>query len=94
MSRVTAISDVWEFLDAIPMFQKSGASAANFSLDNIRSFCEEFGDPQDQFPSIHVAGTNGKGTTCYLLEKFMLIQAIRQAYLLHPIYFATTNGYV
>jgi dihydrofolate synthase/folylpolyglutamate synthase len=27
------------------------------------------GNPQDQFPSIHVAGTNGKGTTSYLLEK-------------------------
>jgi len=69
MSRFTAISDVWEFFDGIPMVQKSGVSAANFSLDHIRLFCEELGNPQDKFPTIHVAGTNGKGTTCYLLEK-------------------------
>jgi len=69
MSRFKSIDDVWAFLDSIPMFQKSGTSAANFSLDAIRSFCEKLGNPQDRFPSIHVAGTNGKGTTCYLLEK-------------------------
>ena len=69
MSRFKSIKDVWGYLDAIPMFQKSGASAANFTLENIREFCEALGNPQNQFPSIHVAGTNGKGTTCYLLEK-------------------------
>ena len=69
MSRFNAISDVHSFLDSIPMFQKAGTSAANFSLDAIRTFCEALGDPQKQYPSIHVAGTNGKGTTSYLLEK-------------------------
>jgi dihydrofolate synthase/folylpolyglutamate synthase len=69
MSRFKTVEDVWSFLDAIPMFQKSGTSAANFSLNNIRSFCDALGNLQDKFPSIHVAGTNGKGTTCYLLEK-------------------------
>ncbi|MCH2449498.1 MAG: hypothetical protein MK198_05070 [Gracilimonas sp.] len=69
MSRFNSIDDVWMFLDSIPMFQKAGTSAANFSLDAIRAFCEAMGNPQDQFPSIHVAGTNGKGTTSYLLEK-------------------------
>lgn len=69
MSRFKTIEDVWSFLNDIPMFQKSGAAASNFSLDNIRFFCERLGDPQDEFKSIHVAGTNGKGTTCYLLEQ-------------------------
>lgn len=69
MSRFNSIEDVWLFLDSIPMFQKVGSSAANFSLNNIRAFCEALGNPQDVYPSIHVAGTNGKGTTCYLLEK-------------------------
>ncbi|MEQ8525363.1 folylpolyglutamate synthase/dihydrofolate synthase family protein [Gracilimonas sp.] len=63
------IEDVWAYLESIPMFQKSGTSAANFSLDNIRAFCKRLGNPQDKYPSIHVAGTNGKGTICYLLEK-------------------------
>ncbi|MDR9415857.1 MAG: Mur ligase family protein [Gracilimonas sp.] len=69
MNRFSKIEDVWSYLDAIPMFQNSGAAASNFNLYNIRSFCDRLGNPQDQFPSIHVAGTNGKGTTCYLLEQ-------------------------
>tara|TARA_R110002124_G_C8954460_1_gene513557 strand:+ start:225 stop:1472 length:1248 start_codon:yes stop_codon:yes gene_type:complete len=62
------IQDVWKYLDTIPKFQDKGASASNFELENITEFCELMGNPQKQFPSIHVAGTNGKGTTCYLLE--------------------------
>ncbi|WP_020402136.1 bifunctional folylpolyglutamate synthase/dihydrofolate synthase [Gracilimonas tropica] len=69
MSRFKKITDVWDFLNEIPMFQKSGASASNFSLDKINAFCELLGNPQDEYPTIHVAGTNGKGTTSYLLEQ-------------------------
>lgn len=69
MSRFNSIDDVWVFLDSIPMFQKTGVSAVHYSLDNIRKFCEALGNPQKEYPAIHVAGTNGKGTTCHLLEK-------------------------
>ncbi|MDR9417334.1 bifunctional folylpolyglutamate synthase/dihydrofolate synthase [Gracilimonas sp.] len=69
MSRFKTIDDVWDFLNAIPMFQKSGAAASNFSLENIRAFCDHLGNPQDEFSSIHIAGTNGKGTTAHLLEQ-------------------------
>lgn len=62
-----SIPDVHRFIDNIPMFGKAGTKAANFSLDRILAFCNEMGNPQDQFPSIHVAGTNGKGTTCRML---------------------------
>lgn len=69
MNTFKSIDSVWEYLNSIPMFQKSGAKAANFSLDNIRTFCNRMGNPQLDFPSIHIAGTNGKGTTAYLLEQ-------------------------
>jgi len=36
-------------------------------LDNIRTLCAAFGDPQKAFPSVHVAGTNGKGSVCAML---------------------------
>lgn len=68
MNRFKTISDVWNYLDSIPMFSKVGDKASNFGLENITRFCELIGNPQNQFKSIHVAGTNGKGTTCYLLE--------------------------
>ncbi|WP_018126194.1 bifunctional folylpolyglutamate synthase/dihydrofolate synthase [Balneola vulgaris] len=63
------IENVWTYLEAIPKFQDKGASAANFALENISTFCEAIGNPQDNFPTIHVAGTNGKGTTCHLFEE-------------------------
>lgn len=68
MSRFKSIADVWSYLEQIPTFQSAGVSAANFSLVNISAFCEKLGNPHRSFPSIHIAGTNGKGTTAYLLE--------------------------
>lgn len=68
MSQFSNISDVWSFLDAIPMFAKQGASAANFGLESIRQFCEKLGNPHQKIKTIHIAGTNGKGTTARLLE--------------------------
>ena len=68
MNTFNNIKEVWEYLDEIPKFQDKGASASNFELEHITKFCESIGDPQNSFPSIHVAGTNGKGTTCHLLE--------------------------
>ncbi|MDZ7757609.1 bifunctional folylpolyglutamate synthase/dihydrofolate synthase [Rhodohalobacter sp.] len=55
------------FLLSIPKFGNVGRSAANFSLDRMISFCELMGNPQNSVPMIHVAGTNGKGTTCQML---------------------------
>ncbi len=69
MGRFKSIADVWSYLDAIPMFGKVGAAAGNFSLTAISDFCSRLGDPQNKFKSIHVAGTNGKGSVCYLLEQ-------------------------
>lgn len=52
----------------MPRFQDIGSKAANFKLDQIRAFCNEIGNPQECFKSIHVAGTNGKGTVCSMLS--------------------------
>lgn len=61
------LDDVNSWLDSIPMFGNVGVAAADFSLDSISDFCSMMGNPQDHFPAIHVAGTNGKGTTCQML---------------------------
>ncbi|HVN66880.1 MAG TPA: Mur ligase family protein, partial [Candidatus Sulfotelmatobacter sp.] len=39
----------------------------NFGLERVRRLLAELGGPQDKFRSIHVAGTNGKGSTCAML---------------------------
>lgn len=51
----------------LPMFQRQGAAAYKANLDNTIALCEMLGNPQNAFPSIHIAGTNGKGSTANML---------------------------
>ncbi len=46
----------------LPMFQRIGAAAYKADLSNTIKLCEILGNPQHKFRSIHVAGTNGKGS--------------------------------
>lgn len=50
-----------------PMFSKIGKDAIKPGLDNIRKFCNALDNPQGNFRSIHIAGTNGKGSTSHML---------------------------
>ena len=62
------IKEVETYLNRLPKFGLIGAKAADFSLNKVKSFLKDLGNPNKHFPSIHVAGTNGKGTICHLLE--------------------------
>ncbi len=68
MHHIQTIEDVWAFLDSIPMFSSSGPKAMNLGLESIRGFLNHIGNPEKNFRSIHIAGTNGKGTTARMLE--------------------------
>lgn len=43
-----------------------------FGTERMRALLRELGDPQEQFPAIHVVGTNGKSTTARLTEALLL----------------------
>lgn len=51
----------------LPMYQTQGASAFRKDLTNIRILCEHLGNPEKNLRCIHVAGTNGKGSTSHML---------------------------
>ncbi len=51
----------------LPMFQRQGAAAYKANLDNTLALCEALDNPQHKFKSIHIAGTNGKGSTSSML---------------------------
>ena len=58
----------------LPMFSRIGAAAYKEDLHNTLALCKALGDPHSKFKSIHVAGTNGKGSTSHMLAA-MLQQA-------------------
>ena len=56
---------------ALPMFSKLGESAYKKDLTNTILLCDAIGNPQQKFKTIHVAGTNGKGSTSHMLAAIL-----------------------
>lgn len=54
-----------------PSFQQVGADAYKPGLERIRDFCHYLGDPQKGYLTIHVAGTNGKGSVSHMLASVL-----------------------
>lgn len=60
----------WMF-HQLPMYQQKGPDALKNKLDNIICFSEVLGNPHQKFKSIHVAGTNGKGSSSHMLASIL-----------------------
>lgn len=57
-----------DFLYAqLPMFHRIGPAAFKKDLTNTLALCEHLGNPHLKFRTVHVAGTNGKGSVSYML---------------------------
>ena len=52
----------------LPAYQTLGISAYKADLSNITALCNVLENPQNKIRTIHVAGTNGKGSTCHMLS--------------------------
>ena len=57
--------------NSVPMFQQVGGSAYKEGLENTRILDEHFGHPHRSFRTIHVAGTNGKGSCSHTLAAIL-----------------------
>lgn len=55
----------------LPMYQRNGKAAIKKDLTNIRELCFKLGYPQWQFNSIHIGGTNGKGSVSAMLTSIL-----------------------
>lgn len=55
----------------LPMFQRVGASAYKADLNNTIELCKLLHHPEKNFKSIHIAGTNGKGSTSHMLASIL-----------------------
>src|SRR5580765_5816325 len=55
----------------LPIFSRIGAAAYKSDLTNILLLSSQLGNPEKKFRSIHVAGTNGKGSTSHMLAAIL-----------------------
>ena len=60
----------WLF-NQLPMYQRTGSIAYKANIGNIVQATEKLGNPHQDFKSIHIAGTNGKGSTSHLLASVL-----------------------
>jgi len=66
-------SEVIQFLfSQYPIYQNKGVKAYKPDLSNIIKLCEIVGNPQKDIKTIHVAGTNGKGSVCNFLANIYI----------------------
>lgn len=55
----------------LPMYSRIGAAAYKADLHNTIALCDAIDNPQTKFKSIHIAGTNGKGSTSHMLAAIL-----------------------
>ena len=55
----------------LPLFTRDGASAYKADLHNTVELCKRLDNPQHKFKSVHVGGTNGKGSTSHMLAAIL-----------------------
>ena len=60
----------WMF-QQLPMYQRQGKTAFKKDLTNTIALAQQLGHPEQQFKSIHVAGTNGKGSVSHMLASVL-----------------------
>jgi len=68
MNYQQAIDYLYSYL---PMFQRQGKTAYKADLKNTIELCETLGNPQHKFKSVHIAGTNGKGSSAHMIASIL-----------------------
>ena len=70
----------------LPMYHRVGAAAYKNDLTNTLALCEHLGNPQRRFASIHVGGTNGKGSVSHMLAALCQARGLKTGLYVSPHY--------
>ncbi len=66
------------------MFHRIGAAAYKADLDNTIALCQMLGNPEKEFKSVHIAGTNGKGSTSHFIASVLQQQGYKTGLFTSP----------
>jgi dihydrofolate synthase/folylpolyglutamate synthase len=79
LNKITSFKLAFSYLESFTNLErKSGLySETNYRLDRMRFLLSRFGNPQDSFSSIHVAGSKGKGSVSHLLSAALTSHGLR-----------------
>lgn len=66
------------------MFQRIGSAAYKADLNNTIAICKLLGNPENKFKSVHVAGTNGKGSTSHMLASILQASGLKVGLYISP----------
>ncbi len=84
---MTAYREALDYLYAhLPMFQRIGPAAYKKDLGNTLALCDYLGNPHLRFPSIHVGGTNGKGSVSHFLATLCQMSGLKTGLYISPHY--------
>ena len=59
------------YKEALDFIHSRDVFGSRPGMERIEALCKAFGDPQDGLKYVHVAGTNGKGSTCYMIASVL-----------------------
>jgi dihydrofolate synthase/folylpolyglutamate synthase len=68
----------------LPMYQLIGAVAYKADLNNTVAICKLLENPENSFPSVHIAGTNGKGSTSHMLASILQEKGLKTGLFTSP----------
>ena len=74
-------------LNKLPFYQNSGSVAYKPGLDNINKFINKLNLSNNQLKFIHVAGTNGKGSTCSYISSILQESKFKVSIFSSPHYY-------
>ena len=63
--------------DQLPCYQRQGGAVLKFDLSNIESFVNRLNNPHKKIKTIHVAGTNGKGSVSHIIASILQSKGLR-----------------
>ena len=70
----------------LPMYQRQGGKALKPALDNIKRLLTALGNPEHQYPTVHIAGTNGKGSTSHMIAAVLQASGLKVGLYTSPHY--------